>query len=138
MHLNQIMTSPVETIAPETTLAAAAKKMLALEIGLLPIAQGQRIIGIVSDRDITIRAVAQGLDPERTEVQQIMTTDVFSCPTGSDVLDACKLMEDKQVRRLLVLDAAQAPIGIVSLADIALHLRSEQSGGVLKEVSRPS
>jgi CBS domain-containing protein len=138
MHLKEIMTSPVETIAPTTSLAEAARKMLALEIGLLPVSRDKKIVGIVSDRDITIRAVAKGLDPERTEVQEVMTTEVFSCPTDSDVSDACKLMEDKQVRRLLVMDAAKAPIGIVSLADIAIHLRREQSGEVLKKVSQPS
>jgi CBS domain-containing protein len=138
MHLNEIMTSPVETVAPDASLADAARKMLALEIGLLPVAKGQEIVGIVTDRDITIRAVAKGLDPERTEVQTVMTKDVYSCPTGSDVMDACTLMEKKQVRRLLVMDAAAAPIGIVSLGDIALHLRREQSGQVLKKVSQPS
>jgi CBS domain-containing protein len=138
MHLKEIMTSPVETVAPDASLADAARKMLALKIGLLPVSKGQEIVGIVTDRDITIRAVAKGLDPERTEVQQVMTTDVYSCPTGSDVMDACTLMEEKQVRRLLVMDAPAAPIGIVSLGDIALHLRREQSGQVLKKVSQPS
>ena len=138
MNLEEIMTSPVETVAPDTSLAEVAKKMLALEIGLLPVSKGQKIIGIVTDRDITIRAVAKGLDPERTEVQEVMTRDVFSCPASSDVTEACNLMEQKQVRRLLVIDAANAPIGIVSLADIALHLRREQSGEVLKRVSQPS
>ena len=138
MNLKEIMTSPVETVTPDTSLAAVANKMLALRIGLLPVSRDQKIVGIVTDRDITIRAVAKGLDPERTEVQEVMTREVFSCPDGSDVMDACNLMEEKQVRRLLVLDAANAPVGIVSLADIALHLRREQSGEVLKGVSQPS
>jgi CBS domain-containing protein len=138
MQLEEIMTSPVETVAPDASLADAARKMLALEIGLLPVAKSQEIVGIVTDRDITIRAVAKGLDPERTEVQEVMTTEVYSCRTGSDVMDACTLMEEKQVRRLLVMDAAAVPIGIVSLGDIALHLRREQSGQVLKRVSQPS
>lgn len=138
MHLKQIMTSPIETVAPDTSLAEAARKMLAMAIGLLPVSKDQKIVGIVTDRDITIRAVAKGLDPERTEVQEVMTREVFSCPAGSDVMDACKLMEEKQVRRLLVMDASDAPIGIVSLGDIALHLRREQSGEVLRKVSQPS
>jgi CBS domain-containing protein len=138
MQIKQIMTSPVETVAPESSLADAARKMLALEIGVLPVANGRRIVGIVSDRDITIRAVAKGLDPERTRVREVMTTDVFSCPTDSDVTDACDLMKEKQVRRLLITDVAGAPVGVVSLGDIALHLRREQCGEVLEEVSRPS
>ncbi len=136
MNLKEIMTSPVETISPDSSLAEAARKMLALGVGLLPVSNGQVLVGILSDRDITIRAVAKGMDPERTEVQAAMTKNVFSCPIGSDVMDACKLMETKQVRRLLVMDAANTPIGIVSLGDIALHLRREQSGEVLKKVSQ--
>ncbi len=138
MQIKQIMTSPVETVAPDSSLADAARKMLALEIGLLPVRRGRKIVGIVSDRDITIRAVANGLDPEQTQVQEVMTTDVLSCPSGSDVMDACDLMKLKQVRRLLIIDGADAPVGIVSLGDIALHLRREQCGEVLEEVSRPS
>jgi len=138
MHLKEIMTSPVETIAPGTSLAGAAKKMLALGIGVLPVSNGQKVIGIVSDRDIIVRAVAKGLDPERTDVGEIMTKDVFSCASEGDVTEACALMEQKQVRRLLVTDGNGMPIGIVSLGDIALHLRDEQSGEVLKKVSLPA
>ena len=138
MNLKEIMTSPVETVTPDASLAAVAKKMHELGVGLLPVSKGQTIVGVITDRDITIRAVAKGLDPKRTEVQQVMTSDVFSCSDNSDVAAACDLMEAKQVRRLLVVDAANAPVGIVSLADIALHLRREQSGEVLKKVSQPS
>lgn len=137
MQLKEIMTSPVETVASSASLAEAAGKMLALKIGLLPVAKGQEIVGIVTDRDIAIRAVAKGLDPERTEVHEVMTREVFSCPAGGDVSDACTLMEEKQVRRVLVMNAANAPIGIISLGDVALHLRREQSGEVLKKVSQP-
>jgi CBS domain-containing protein len=138
MQLKEIMTSPVDTIAPETSLADAARKMLALDIGLLPVSKNQKILGLVSDRDIVIRAVAKGLDLERTKAQDIMTREVFACPVGGDVTDACALMQEKQVRRLLVMDAVGTPIGIVSLADIARHLRGEQSGEVLRKVSQPS
>ena len=137
MQLEEIMTSPVETVAPDASLADAARKCLPSKSDYCRW-QSQEIVGIVTDRDITIRAVAKGLDPERTEVQAVMTTEVYSCRTGSDVMDACTLMEEKQVRRLLVMDAAAVPIGIVSLGDIALHLRREQSGQVLKRVSQPS
>jgi CBS domain-containing protein len=136
MNVKEIMTSPVETISPNTSLAEAARKMLALRVGLLPVSNGQELVGMLSDRDIAIRAVAKGMDPERSEVQGIMTKGVISCPTDSDVMDACKLMEEKQVRRLLIMDATGMPIGIVSLGDIALHLRREQSGEVLKKVSQ--
>ncbi|MET0681823.1 MAG: CBS domain-containing protein [Casimicrobiaceae bacterium] len=138
MQLKEIMTSPVATVAPDTSLADAARKMLELDIGLLPVSNGREIVGIVSDRDITIRAVAKGMDPERTGVQEVMTKEVVTCPVGSDVKTACGLMEEKQVRRLLVMDGDNSPVGIISLGDIALHLRREQAGGVLNKVSQPS
>ena len=137
MQLKEIMTSPVATVAPDTSLADAARKMLELDIGLLPVSNGREIVGIVSDRDITIRAVAKGMDPERTGVQEVMTKEVVTCAVGSDVNTACGLMEEKQVRRLLVMDGDNLPVGIISLGDIALHLRREQAGGVLNKVSQP-
>jgi CBS domain-containing protein len=137
MHLKDIMTSPVTTITPETSLADAARKMLALDIGMLPVANGRAIVGMVSDRDITVRAVAKGMDPERTAVREVMTKEVFTCPVGSDAKDACSLMEEKQVRRLLVMGDDDSAVGIVSLGDLALHLRREQSGDVLNKVSQP-
>jgi CBS domain-containing protein len=138
MQLKAIMTSPVATIAPESSLAEAARKMLELDIGILPVANGQSIVGIVSDRDIAIRGVAKGMDSDRTAVREIMTKDVFTCQAGVDVEEACNVMEEKQVRRLVVVDGGNAPVGVVSLGDIALHLRREQSGDVLKKVSEPS
>jgi len=136
-HLKEIMTSPVATVAPDTSLTDVARKMLALDIGLLPVSNGREIVGIISDRDITIRAVAKGMDPGRTAVQEVMTKEVITCPVESDVKSACSLMEEKQVRRLLLMDGDDSPVGIISLGDIALHLRREQAGGVLNKVSQP-
>jgi CBS domain-containing protein len=138
MNIKEIMSSPVETIATDASLASAAKRMLDLDVGMLPVAQGDDIVGIISDRDIAIRAVAKGLDPDRTEVRQVMSKDVYSCPDDSSATDACSLMESKQVRRLLVMNSDDALVGIVSLGDVALHLRREESGEVLKQVSQPS
>ena len=136
MDLKEIMTSPVATIAPETSLAHAAKTMLASDIGFLPVSNGQTIVGIISDRDITIRAVAKGMDPERTAVKDVMTMDVFTCPASSDVTDACRLMEEKQVRRLVVVDATGSPVGIVSLGDIAVKEgKDSRTGDTLEEIS---
>ena len=77
------------------------------------------------------------MDPERTAVREIMTKDVFTCQASVDVEEACNVMEEKQVRRLVVVDGGDTPVGVVSLGDIALHLRREQSGDVLKKVSEP-
>lgn len=138
MKLASIMTGGIETIAPHATLAEAAKKMASQDIGSLPVcAERRRVVGIITDRDITVRAVARGMDPNATRVEEVMTRDVLSCSAEAEVEHACALMESRQVRRLLVTGQDDAPVGIVSLGDIALCLRESQSGEVLKKVSEP-
>jgi CBS domain-containing protein len=138
MKLSSIMSGGIESIPPQATLAEAAKKMASQDIGSLPVcAERRRVVGIITDRDITVRAVARGMDPTRTRVEEVMTREVLSCSSDAEVEQACELMEKRQVRRLLVTDGADMPIGIVSLGDIALCLRESQSGGVLKKVSEP-
>jgi CBS domain-containing protein len=138
MRLSHIMTGAIQTVAPGASLAEAARKMASGDIGSLPVCSDKRVVvGIITDRDITVRAVARGLDPNQTKVQEVMTREVLSCPADSEVEAACDLMEEKQVRRLVVTDAQDRPIGIVSLGDIALCLRENQSGEVLKKVSEP-
>lgn len=138
MKLAAIMTGGIETIPPQATLAEAAKKMASQDIGSLPVcAERRRVVGIITDRDITVRAVARGMDPNLTRVEEVMTRDVLSCSSEAEVEHACELMEKRQVRRLLVTGADDTPVGIVSLGDIALCLRGSQSGEVLKKVSQP-
>src|SRR5688500_7858414 len=138
MKLAAIMTGGIEIIPPHATLAEAAKKMASQDIGSLPVcAERRRVVGIITDRDITVRAVARGMDPNRTRVEEVMTRDVLCCSSDADVEDACQLMEQRQVRRLLVTDGNDTPVGIVSLGDIALCLRESQAGEVLKKVSEP-
>jgi CBS domain-containing protein len=138
MKLAAIMTGGIQTITPQATLAEAAKKMASQDIGSLPVCdEPRRVVGIITDRDITVRAVARGMDPNQTRVEDVMTRDVLSCSSESEVEDACVLMEKRQVRRLLVTGQNEVPVGIVSLGDIALCLRESQSGEVLKKVSEP-
>ena len=138
MKLAAIMTGGIETITPHASLAEAAKKMASQDIGSLPVCdEPRRVVGIITDRDITVRAVARGMDPNQTRVEDVMTRDVLSCSSDSEVEDACNLMEKRQVRRLLVTGQDEVPVGIVSLGDIALCLRESQSGEVLKKVSEP-
>ena len=138
MKLASIMTGGIETIRPQASLAEAAKKMASQDIGSLPVcAERRQVVGIITDRDITVRAVARGMDPNQTRVEEVMTRDVLSCSSEAEVEHACELMEKRQVRRLLITGQDDTPVGIVSLGDIALCLRESQSGGVLKKVSEP-
>jgi CBS domain-containing protein len=138
MKLSSIMTGGIETIPPQASLAEAARKMASQDIGSLPVcAEPRVVVGIITDRYITVRAVARGMDPNQTRVEEVMTRDVLSCSSEAEVEHACELMEKRQVRRLLVTGQDETPVGIVSLGDIALCLRESQSGEVLKKLSEP-
>ncbi len=137
MQLKEIITSPVETVAPKDSLTDAAKSMMNRDLGWLPVADDGKVVGIITDRDIAIRGVAAGLDPKKTSVDEIMSKDVFSCSVDGTIEEACQMMEDEQVRRLVVLDDNDEIAGVVSLADLALHTRGSQSSEVLQKVSEP-
>jgi CBS domain-containing protein len=132
------MTSSVAIISPDRTLKEAAGKMEAFDVGDLLVCEGQRLVGVLTDRDITIRATAEGLDPERAHVADVMTPDVVFCAEDQDVKEAAKVMEEVQVRRLPVLDREMHLTGIVSLGDLAVRTGNKKlAGEVLERVSEP-
>jgi CBS domain-containing protein len=131
------MTRDVQVVSPETSVFEAAKKMRAFDIGCLPVCKGKRCIGIFTDRDIVIRVIATQRQPENTLVSDIMTTDIVYCSESDEISKVVKLMEDKQVRRILVLDDDRCPIGICSVGDLALDSGDLQMAGeVMHEVAR--
>ena len=138
MKVNEIITHDPEVIRPETALIEAAQKMKSLDIGMLPICDGDRLVGVITDRDITVRGVAQGYDPKTARVQEVMTPEVIYCFDDEDVKEAAKKMEEKQVRRLPVLNREKRLVGIVSLGDLAVRTGKEKlAGEVLERVSEP-
>ncbi len=137
MQVDQLMTRDVQTVSPETSVFDAAKKMRSFDIGCLPVCKGRRCVGICTDRDIVIRAVAEGRDLQKTSVSDIMTTDLVYCSENEDISQVVKLMEDKQVRRVLILDEEKYPVGICSVGDLALDSGDLQlAGEVMHEVAR--
>ncbi len=138
MKVNEIITHDPEVIRPETALIEAAQKMKSLDIGMLPICDGDRLVGVITDRDITVRGVAQGYDPKTARVQEVMTPEVIYCFDDEDVKEAAKKMEEKKVRRLPVLNREKRLVGIVSLGDLAVRTGKEKlAGEVLERVSEP-
>ena len=138
MKVNEIITHGPEVIRPETALIEAAQKMKSLDIGMLPVCDGDRLVGVITDRDITVRGVAQGCDPKIARVQEVMTPEVIYCFDDEDVKDVAKKMEEKQVRRLPVLNREKRLVGIVSLGDLAVRTGKEKlAGEVLERVSAP-
>ena len=139
MLVKDIMTHDVEAISPSDTLEQAARKMADLNVGPLPVCEDDRIVGMITDRDITVRATAAGCDPKTTLVGDAMSQDIISCYEDQDVQDAAKLMQEKQIRRLLVVNRANELVGIVSLGDLATEAGDQgQPGEVLKKVSEPT
>jgi CBS domain-containing protein len=137
--LKDIMTKGFESITPETDLKRAAELMRSLDVGFLPIVEGGRLKGVVTDRDITVRAIASGMDPTTTPVTSIMTDGVVCAYEEDSVEEAATLMKEKQIRRLLVLSEDRRVVGVVSLGDVAVDLGKDKlSGDVLKAVSEPS
>jgi CBS domain-containing protein len=139
MQVKDIMTREVEVVMPDAPLREAAEKMRELDIGPLPVCDSNRLVGMLTDRDIVVRTTAEGLDPNTTTVREAMTDEVVYCFEDQDVAEAARMMRDKQIRRLAVLDRNKRLVGIVALGDIAVDAGdSHQSGKVLEEVSRPS
>ena len=139
MKIKNVMTRTVETVRPDQTLQEAAAKMKALDVGPMPVTEGDRLVGMLTDRDIVVRAVADGRDSRTTKVRDAMTSDVVCCNEDDSVKDAASKMKDRQIRRIVVVDAQQRVCGIVSLGDIAVDTHDDKmSGQVLEEVSKPS
>jgi CBS domain-containing protein len=138
MQLKDVMTPEVEVIAPEASIYEAAEKMSHLDIGPLPVCDGERLVGMLTDRDITVRAVAAGRDPRMTPVRDIMTPDVVYGFEDQDVEDAARLMEQYQIRRLPVLTRSKQLVGMVALGDLAVHAGTRAvAAEVLEQISEP-
>jgi len=139
MRIKDIMTPDVECVSPDDTLQDAAAKMKSLDVGPLPVCERNRVVGILTDRDITVRAVSEGLDPKSTRVGRVMSRVVIYCFEDEDVEDAARLMQERQVRRILVLNHDQQLSGIVSLGDLAMEAEDpHRIGRVLQDVSEPT
>jgi CBS domain-containing protein len=119
--VNQIMSTDVRVIDPGASLREAAQLMQQLDVGALPVCRGQTLLGMVTDRDITIRGVATGMAPETATVAEVMTEDLQFCTEDQDTEDVMLTMGHAQVRRLPVIDVERRLVGIVSLGDMALR-----------------
>jgi len=119
MQVRNIMSSPVEKISSSATITQAAQKMKSQDVGILPVEKGNQIVGVITDRDIVTRVLAEKLDPDTTQVDKVMSYNVISCYEDDDIHQAAELMEEKQIRRLLVLGTDDSLTGILSISDFA-------------------
>src|SRR5688572_23379241 len=138
MQLSEILTRDVETIRPDTSAREAAQRMRSMDVGSLPVCDGQQLLGIVTDRDLAIRVLAEGRDPNATQVQEAMTPDVCYAFEDDDVRRAAEIMKDRQIRRLPVVNRDKKLVGIVAIGDIATHATDQLTGDTLEKISEPS
>src|SRR5438552_2424977 len=133
MQVREAMTRNAQCIPPSATLQQAAERMKALDVGSLPVCDNDRLVGMITDRDITVRSVSDGHDPRSDHVCDAMTPKVIYCFEDQDVSEAAQLMKEKQIRRLPVLNRNKRLAGIVSLGDLAIESGDEQLVGAALE-----
>ena len=132
----EIMSTDVRTIQPQESLRRAAQCMQELDVGALPVCDGERLLGMLTDRDIIVRGIADGLNPDQACVSDIMSPEVEYCTVDQDAEDAKRLMGSKQLRRLPVVDKYSRLVGIVSLGDLVTR-ESGHIDAALREISEP-
>lgn len=135
MQIKEIMTPQVEYIHPDTTIKEAAAKMKQLNVGIMPVEENDRLVGMITDRDIAIRSSAEGQDPKTQKVRDVMTKKVVYCYEDDSVEQVGKIMQEHQIRRLIILNRNKRLVGICSLGDLALTAQNQLSGEVLEKVS---
>lgn len=138
--VSKVMTRGVRTLAPSDTLAQAARVMEELNVGVIPVCEGDKLIGVVTDRDIVVRGLARGLDANSAALKQVMSADVRCATEEQDLDQVLKTMAEAQIRRMPVVDAKQKLVGIVSIGDIAAKDRHNDAdlAESLGDISAPS
>jgi CBS domain-containing protein len=137
-HVSEVMTRGVRSMAPDESVLMAAQAMKELKVGVIPICENQTLVGLVTDRDIVVRAVAENCAVDSTPLSQVMTRDMRACREDDSVENVARVMRQAQVRRLPVVDGEQHLVGMVSLGDLATETNDVNAGEVLQELSEPS
>jgi len=135
MQVSEVMSTNVKVASPDDSLQKIAQSMAELDSGVMPVGANDRLIGMITDRDIVIRAVSQGLNPEITTAREVMSAEVHFCYDGDDVEEVAQNMADWRVRRLPVLNLEKRLVGIVSLGDISRDAATGSSGAALRDIS---
>jgi CBS domain-containing protein len=135
VKVREVMHPNASWIEPDTPLAAVAAQMDQEDIGALPVGENDRLIGMITDRDIAIRAFADNSDPLKRTARDVMSQPIIFCTANEDLDDAVRIMERKQVRRLPVIDENRRMIGMLSLGDVAARAPASLAGETLRAVS---
>ena len=136
MKVRDIMSRDVQVARPGDSIQNVAGRMAAGDFGFMPVAEGDHLVGTITDRDLVIRALAGGAGPE-TVVGEVMTSNVEWRRDDEDLKDVLKCMSEKQIRRLPILDKDSRLVGVVSLGDLSIRVKEKYAGEALEDISRP-
>ncbi|MES2205929.1 MAG: CBS domain-containing protein [Pseudomonadota bacterium] len=136
--ISEIMSTDVKVLKPDNSLQTAAQLMSELNVGGIPVCDGDKLIGMVTDRDIAIRGVAYGKDINKTTIKEVMSSDVHWCFDDQQIEEVSEKMSDIQIRRIPVMNRQKKLVGIVSLGDIAAKHSSREAAETLKDISYPA
>ena len=135
MKVKDAMHKKAEWVSPDTSVGDIAKKMRDLDVGSIPVGENDRLIGMVTDRDIACRAVANGTDCSKLKARDVMTKGIVFCRDSEDLSDALRIMEDKKIRRLPVIDDNKRMVGMLSVGDVARASPHALTGELMASVS---
>ena len=135
-RVHEVMSDRPRCVTPDTPVAEAAQLMESEDVGSLPVLEGERVVGVVTDRDIVVRAVAKGKDPKGMPVREVASGDLVTLTPDDDLSDALTLMATHQVRRLPVVDAENRLVGIVAQADLARVAGEKAIGEMVEDISQ--
>jgi CBS domain-containing protein len=134
--IRELMTENPRTVTPDQTVVDAAKIMREVDTGIVPIVDGDKLVGTLTDRDIAIRVVAEGKDPNTLKAEEVASREIVTIDPQQDLDEGLRLMARHQVRRLPVVEEDGKLVGIVAQADIAQHATDEQTGELVEEISK--
>ncbi len=131
MKVQEMMSTKVETISPVATLRTTARKLSDLNVGVLPVVDNGKLVGMITDRDISVYAIAIGRGAESTDVKQVMSKEVYTCNKNQELSEAAEIMEKHKIRRLAVMGKNDDIVGVLTVDDLA-HVSPELAGAVLE------
>jgi CBS-domain-containing membrane protein len=137
MQIRDVMSRDVSIASPNDSIQHTAARMAELDVGALPVGESDKLVGMITDRDMAVRGVACACDPKSTKVRDVMSTEVKYCFDDESVEHIAQNMADQQIRRLPVVNHDKRLVGIVSLADLATQLKSKAPGFALRGISQP-
>lgn len=134
MKVQEIMSTKVETIKPTSSLRATARTLSNLNVGALPVIDDGKLVGIITDRDVSVHAISIGREPQSTDVDVVMTKEVFTCKENQELSEAAEIMQQHNIRRLAVTNGSDEVVGMLSVDDIA-QVSHELAGAVLQNIT---